>query len=288
MRKLIICWLAGTWVFSGALSYANTRDRETETVVPSPTTSTVQALDNLNQCAGTMQHYRLPPTGYVPPKKDHLSTEGERLYQKLECAQCHKIANQGGELGPPLDGIGGHRGQQFLEARLLNPELQMRMYPDAFGGRPNIMPHPGVTAKEAKLVAKYLLTLPEPAGGFEFNSHKIKTLESARHIQFTQRNPGESKLSAEQGRAAFLRHGCACCHSVEESGGRFGPKLDGIGKRRTAQNIADVLQGGIENPAMSAQGSKLSESEIIDIVEFLRNLPAAPETNESKSTVPKS
>src|SRR5262249_26134107 len=54
---------------------------------------------DLNQCPGTVQHYRLPPTGYVPPREDSVSKAGKELYEKRNCASCHAIRGKGGVLG---------------------------------------------------------------------------------------------------------------------------------------------------------------------------------------------
>ena len=35
------------------------------------------------------------------------AARGQRLYRKLECAQCHAIAGSGGAVGPDLTSIGG-------------------------------------------------------------------------------------------------------------------------------------------------------------------------------------
>ena len=209
--------------------------------VPSPSPEVVDALNNLNQCAGTIQHYRLPPTGYVPPRESLASREGKDLYEKLNCASCHKIGQTGGELGPPLDGIGGHRGEQFLIARLLDPEAQMREFPDIFGGRPNIMPHPGVSTRQAKVIARYLLTLPEPAGGFLITAHQFKEPNQIPSIKRKTKSVEAEKKSAEIGRNLFVSHGCAACHTVSGTLGRFGPRLDGISTRRSEKAIEDIL-----------------------------------------------
>ncbi|MBY0357285.1 MAG: cytochrome c [Candidatus Obscuribacterales bacterium] len=116
--------------------------------------------EDLNQCAGTIQHYNFPPTDYKPIPANKKTKQGKQIYNQSQCFSCHSINDNGGTLGPALDGIGGHRGEQFLIARLLDPEAQMREFPEVFAGRPNIMPHPYLTRKEAGLVARFLLSLP--------------------------------------------------------------------------------------------------------------------------------
>lgn len=128
-------------------------------------------LQELNQCPGTVQRYRFAPVQYKPAAKDLKSRAGRKLYEKLNCASCHAINDIGGTLGPALDGIGGHRGKEWLIARLLDPAGQQRDFPELFAGRPNIMPHPYVSTREAGQIAQYLLTLPERGDGSLLKEH---------------------------------------------------------------------------------------------------------------------
>lgn len=229
------------------------------------------ALEDLNQCAGSIKRYRFPPSGYSPERPSPRSEKGRALYEKLQCAQCHAISGKGGNLGPPLDGIGGHRGQQFLTARLLDPEAQMRAFPDVFGGRPNIMPHPGVSKARARLIADYLLTLPEPEGGFMVTAHPpIEAGKEAADADFKTRP--ESDLS-RRGRQVFVESRCSACHSVDGSGGRFGPDLAGVGSRKGRAGIDAILAGAVRSPVMQAQAGHLKQEDIESVREFLLTLP---------------
>jgi putative heme-binding domain-containing protein len=50
---------------------------------------------------------------------------GQLIYQKRGCAGCHRIGNEGGNLGPELTGIGRRRGLKFLTASLVTPEADI-------------------------------------------------------------------------------------------------------------------------------------------------------------------
>jgi cytochrome c2 len=240
-----------------------------ENDVPKPSKEVLELLENMNQCAGTVQHYRLPPTGYTPPSESDASRQGKQLYTRLECASCHKIKGQGGTLGPPLDGIGGARGEQFITAHLLDPEKQMQEFPDLFGGRPNIMPHPGVSLKDAKLITSYLLALPEPENGFLISAHpKIDVSQKKIHKQASANSD-----SIKDGRTLFLSHGCAACHTLNSAASRFGPRLDGISARRTRLTVEEAMRGGTDEPEMNFRALHLTNEESKHIVDFLMNLP---------------
>jgi mono/diheme cytochrome c family protein len=219
-------------------------------------------VEELNQCPGTVQHYTLSPTGYTPIIGSRDSEQGKALYSSYQCAACHAIDGKGGKLGPPLDGIGGHRGKQFIMAHLLNPEEQMREYPEVFGGRPNIMPHLGVSKKEAKQLAEYLLTLPEPKGGFLITAHP--KLDPRPPVD--PKNPIEAPASADRiahGKQLFMENNCSMCHSVQGVPTRFGPGLDNVSTKW--------------KPAMKSRTMKLSESEATSVADFLLSLKPSAE-----------
>lgn len=226
----------------------------------------------MNQCAGTVQRYRFPASGYTPCPPSTNSEKGKLLYAKNNCASCHQTEGEGGTLGPPLDGIGGARGEQFIVAHILDPEKQMLEFPALFGGRTNIMPHPGLGLQEAKLIASYLLTLKDPDEGFVVTAHPkrhVKTQSARRHPATTT-----SATSVSLGRQLYLSRGCAACHTVNGADGRFAPRLDGISRQRTRLEMEEVLRGGNDEPEM-IRTLHLSKKELQTIVDFLYSLPDA-------------
>ena len=75
---------------------------------------------------------------------------------------------------------------------------------------------------------------------------------------------------------------CLTCHHIGRQGGEVGGSLNGVGTRRTADQIrASIVSpppktsAGIPNP-MPSYASKLSEDELRTLVEYLRTLPAKP------------
>ncbi len=139
----------------------------------------------------------LPVDSYQPAAPSKASAEGAKLYAKYQCAGCHTVAGKGGSLGPALDAIGAHRGSEWLTARLLNPEEQVRNFPELFqyakgakgeshkdpsqvslqeplkeplkdprSGKPmSLMPHQAIGLSDAKKIVAYLFTLGEYSGG---------------------------------------------------------------------------------------------------------------------------
>ena len=48
--------------------------------------------------------------------------EGKQIYQEYACYGCHKIASQGGEVGPDLSTVGSRLRPEYLAAFLKNPQ----------------------------------------------------------------------------------------------------------------------------------------------------------------------
>ena len=54
------------------------------------------------------------------------SSDGKKLLIKHACANCHLIEGQGGFIGPPLDGIGAHRDENYIIYKLTVRPLPRR------------------------------------------------------------------------------------------------------------------------------------------------------------------
>lgn len=230
--------------------------------------------ENQDQCAGTLRRYSFPPCGYEPPEPNARSRRGKALYDKLKCAQCHAIKAVGGELGPPLDGIGGHRGREWLIARLLDPEEQMRDFADVFDGRQNIMPHPAIDKRQAKQIASYLLTLDEPDAGYLITGHAGAKASKSTEGQY---QPRPVDPSARRGAELFSRLYCASCHTIDGGKSRFAPDLGGIGARLSDSDLEKVLYGAmnasLKSSTMKAITSSIDEEARKDLKAFLLTLP---------------
>lgn len=219
----------------------------------------------------------LPPWGYEPRAEDERSKRGKSLYLKNNCQQCHSIFGKGGEVGPPLDGIGSHRGPEWLLARLLDPKEQMKKFAHVFGNRPNVMPHPALDKQDASLIVDYILTLPEPKEGYLVASHKASLPRSKK----SDKNAviKEDIDSAIHGAKLFYQMQCYTCHSTDGSRDRFGPDLAGLGSETRADALKKFLQRSIKSSLMKAQAAKLSDKDLNDLKAFLMTIPTADYKN---------
>ncbi|MBA3995039.1 MAG: hypothetical protein C0469_16090 [Cyanobacteria bacterium DS2.3.42] len=232
--------------------------------------------EELNQCAGTMQKYYFPPCGYKEKPQSKSSRQGEILYKERQCMECHMIQGRGGELGPALDGIGGHRTNAWIKARLADPEKQMKDHPAYFGGRPNVMPHPEISKGDALLISSYLLTLKEPDIGFKVYAHqRVQTAKDLPKINWQPLPKGEL---SDKGKELFSSMRCYTCHSIDGKGDRFGPDLAGVGARIEEKQLDKLLSGTLRSSVMRKQTRNLSKEQASMLKAFLLTLPVAPLT----------
>ena len=96
---------------------------------------------------------------YTPPPATDSSRSGEVLYKKMNCAACHAIKGEGGQVGPALDGVGARRTTQFMIGHITDPQKHAKNLPL---DHPNgvMMPATDATAGEIAQIADYLTTLP--------------------------------------------------------------------------------------------------------------------------------
>jgi cytochrome c553 len=226
--------------------------------------------------------YHFQPVGYTARKQDRRSNQGRLLYARFACAQCHAVKGEGGEIGPPLDGIGGHRGREWLTARVLEPEKQNADFPDMFGNKPSMMPHKVQKLKEAELLSDYLLTLEEPKEGFSVARHSAGEVETDIEQNGTTFSPLQETDASRSGRELFSDLHCAACHSLDGTNDRFGPDLAGIGERLTDKKLEKILTGAVRSLVMKKQARNLGEEQVYDLKAFLLTVPKA----DSKKTSP--
>lgn len=166
----------------------------------------------------------------TPP---HDRERGKKLYAESNCATCHSINNEGGKIGPPLDGISQHRNADFLYARLADSPEALANYAKLTNQRPgDLAPHIRLPAAMTKLIVEYLLTVPKPSGGFAISSHTTASVQGGE-----KNTAPPNKESIEAGRALYQKFGCAQCHQIQNAGGYFGPRLDAVWQRMDRDNI---------------------------------------------------
>lgn len=215
---------------------------------------------------------------YVPARPNQASIAGKKIFQRHLCSNCHSIEAVGGCLGPPLDGAGARRSKSYLLDRITNSAAAKARFERecAF----ELMEHPRIPSSEASQVVSYLLTLPEPKGGFHVAGHKAVAANKAGS---SEQSTAPATASLEVGKKLFYQRGCAECHAIGNVGGQFAPNLLGIAQ----QHDRNYIQQRITNAQLltvsepDEYGGKgavmpplnLSSEETKQIVDFLMSLP---------------
>jgi ubiquinol-cytochrome c reductase cytochrome b subunit len=81
-----------------------------------------------------------------------FATQAALLYQAQHCSACHQINGAGMKLGPPLNGVSGHRDRAWLEKHFRDPQST---------SPGTVMPPYKFTDKEMDAMCRYLLALPK-------------------------------------------------------------------------------------------------------------------------------
>ncbi|MGD9684358.1 MAG: cytochrome c [Candidatus Obscuribacterales bacterium] len=201
---------------------------------------------------------------YTPAPQTALTKQGKKYVEMHNCSLCHTAGGQGGCLAPPFDGIGARRSEDFLISRISDSKAAVARFTRQYGEY-ELMPHLRIPDKQARAIAAYLMTIPEPPGGFKIVGHGLA---------------GQKKKEMP-GRALVARKGCLACHSLGGIGGSFAPALDGVGGRRTRESIDNHILGaelivGSEseygNRGAVMPPSGLSRDEIEAIADYLETL----------------
>ncbi len=203
------------------------------------------------------------------------SSDGKKLLIKHACANCHLIEGQGGFIGPPLDGIGAHRDENYIIYKLTVRPLPRRkkLFPVPY----ELMSHVHVPDADAASIAKYLRSLP--AKTYQVQGHgKVSPDEVPAGSAF---RPDKESASSKKGMQLFREKGCFACHSVGGLGGTKGPSLQGVGARRSRKFISNrIVSGAVILPepteksgTVSMPALKLSDAEIKSITDWLMTLP---------------
>jgi len=225
----------------------------------------------------------IKPIGYVPSPITDESRKGEVAFKELNCAACHSIHNAGGDLAPMLDAIGSRRTEQYLMAHLSNSLEAQTEYKRILGNEyANALPHTRYSPGMAKRLVAYLLTLPEPPGGFVISPHLVKEIEDTPPVSKEFHALSET-VSSEEGGKLYDRFGCVACHSIGKMGGWFGPRLDGVGGRHSrsyivahitdAQAHAKELRTDMDvNPSQMPRFN-ITPDQVEKITDFLMTIP---------------
>lgn len=229
----------------------------------------------------------IPPSNYKASPVTAESLRGKKQFQKYSCTTCHSVDSEGGCIAPPFDGIGARRKREFILARITRDPKAIKefekLYPQG-----ELFEHPRIPAIQAKEIASYLLTLPDPAFGFRVTPHSLTSTAKLDNGQTTQTEKSTAKASQAEiaaGREVFNQRGCIACHAIGNFGGHFAPRLDGIFGRHDRDYVSNRITAAEfyaqKNPdEYSERGtvmlpSGLTKDQIQKVTSYLMSLPAS-------------
>jgi ubiquinol-cytochrome c reductase cytochrome b subunit len=168
---------------------------------------------------------------------------GIHYFRQEKCATCHNITGDTPKTGPNLLNTSKRHDPDWLMKHFMDP---------ASVTKGSVMKPVDLSDKELKELLALMMSLTSDNGD---------VVDSAPDF-------------AVSGALVFQKNSCGTCHSVNGSGGSFGPPLNGISQRR---NEAWVIQH-FQNPRMLVPTStmpayKFTPSEMQDLVSYLFTLP---------------
>lgn len=182
----------------------------------------------------TWEGARSPLTNPVEAA-DPKTAAGRRLFAQLNCAYCHSIGGEGGQVGPKLDAVGSNKSPDWLARHFRDPRS---VSPGS------AMPKLNLLEEEIDALVSYLGTL---AGEEPFTDQAAKLFEE----------------------------NCSACHSISGRGEGTGPDLSAVGAARDKAYLKRyILDPAQLNPQATMPGyrDQLTDTEVEDLARFLSTL----------------
>ncbi|MDH3598228.1 MAG: cytochrome c [Candidatus Tectomicrobia bacterium] len=188
--------------------------------------------------------------------------EGKHLWEKNNCMGCHTLLGEGAYYAPELTKVYDRRGPEFIKAMLRDPEA---MYP----GQRRMVKYEFAPEEIDALVAFF-----KWIGEMDLNGFPPKpTL-----LPVAVPSPTGSDALAEVERPKVFNQLCIACHSFRGQGGAVGPALDGVGSRRSYDNLIAWLTDPQKlKPGTAMPKLPLSPSDITELASFLSQLKQPPD-----------
>lgn len=201
-----------------------------------------------------------PATGAVPTAVTFTEGDlalGQRLYEALECADCHVGENVGKDLNiPPALEYAGDRFLPEWTIQYLHEVPPRRFVRE--GRRPmERMPDYKLRSDESKALAAHLSAMKQP--------------ELFEGVPASFDAPTAEKI--ELGKQLYESEACETCHPLNGSGTEKGPDLTGVGSRLTPQFLFQIIKHPQKIiPGTSMEDSFLDDEEIEAMTYYLMSI----------------
>ena len=194
---------------------------------------------------------------------DQLSpqvVEGTRIFEKYNCNDCHTILGFGGYYAPDLTKVIQRTGEEGVRFKIKSPEK-------AFANSWRKMPNLKVSDAETDSLVAFFTWVGNVDNGDWPPQDSKKRLSR-----------GEERMVAgavvSPGAAVFQTRGCMNCHSLQGTGGTFGPALDVIGRTLRREQIEQYIRNprSVNPKALMPAQKDLSDKELEAVAGFLAEL----------------
>lgn len=178
------------------------------------------------------------------------TVRGRELFTSRHCILCHRVGNEGGVIGPALDGLRAVASPIDLAADLWNHAPAMAEQMRARG-----VARPTLSGRDIDDLLAFF-----GVGSGDLPREAVYALGG----------------SSEEGRRLFRTKGCVRCHRAGGEGGSVGPNLTAVAPRAPTDFAAAMWNmSGSMLAAMRSAGitiPRLTGAEMADIVAFLGSL----------------
>lgn len=196
---------------------------------------------------------------------------GRRLFTEKECATCHRIGTEGGNIGPDLTRIGlktlRHYDFSHIEGEHTIENWHIEHLKDPPAVVPgSLMPPLDLTDEEARALTVYLLSLTGARVPQEYVARLRRPPPAP--VSTLLASPGMSR-----GEALYVEMRCYYCHSVNGRGGHLGPDLSRVGIERSREWLtAHFRDPRAISPHSLMPNYPLSDADIGALVDYMLSL----------------
>ncbi|MBN8549338.1 MAG: c-type cytochrome [Deltaproteobacteria bacterium] len=145
---------------------------------------------------------------------------GKHLWDVNNCMGCHTLLGEGGYYAPELTKAYERRGEPFIRAMLKDPEA---MYP---GERK--MQQYDLTEEQITDLVEFLKWI---------GTMDLQGFPPVPKLVSLAVPAGDKPVAQRTTQPKIYNQMCIACHALNGQGGTIGPALDGVGNRKTKEEI---------------------------------------------------
>ncbi len=134
--------------------------------------------------------------------------------------------------------------------------------------------------------ALWMIEDAKPGGLFRLTplgmAVSVPAAQSATPVPAPSRSATPNDSSIEHVKSVIADNNCLVCHRIGREGGDIGPSLNGVGTRRTADQIRAAIvsppaktSAGTPNP-MPSYDKKFTEEDLKNLIHYLSTRPLLP------------